>query len=253
MDLQDSQGKTPLHIAAGTGYPDSVTALLKANADTAVKDKMGRSALEYAQQKMQTECVHALQECMRARQQENIEVDQAVRHAAASPFGPYLPEGSETTPNSKGLSLVVYHQVEWLIHRRILRPNEITDRVMTLLQSSDTCIVLSTLKEYENRHEREESVPTLEHELSFEIPRSGSMQGVWQGLVQGRPFGFILGDDRRRVWCHERQLMDEQITAGTRVSFQLQSRNGKEEASMVQVSSSTGHGRKTQLAPKSVC
>ena len=247
VDLQDSQGKTPLHIAVGAGYLEGVKALLSAGANPGAEDSLGRSVIEYAKQKKQMQCVHAIQEYIQAREQERMEVANAVTHANTSPFGPFLPEGgNETAPHSKGLSLPVYHQIKWLMHHRILDPRDMTDRVMTLLRSTDTFVVLSTLKEYEDRCRRGESFRTLEQELREEIPRLGSLQGIWKGLVPNKPFGFIETDDGRRVWCHERQARE--VSVGMKVCFQLQERNGKEEASMMQALASTSHVRKTRMA-----
>ena len=50
MDLPDSTGKTPLHVAAGTGYEWGVKVLLDANADPSIKDNKDRSVVEYAEQ-----------------------------------------------------------------------------------------------------------------------------------------------------------------------------------------------------------
>ena len=72
------------------------------------------------------------------------------------------------------------------------------------------------------------------------------MRGVWRGLVRGKPFGFIGTNDGRRVFCHERQLRDLDIQEGDTVSFQLEMRNGKEEASMVQAFSQAGNDRHGQ-------
>ena len=62
MDLPDSTGKTPLHVAAGIGYEWGVKALLDANADPSIKDKMNRSVVEYAEQNGQRSCVQAIHE-----------------------------------------------------------------------------------------------------------------------------------------------------------------------------------------------
>ena len=60
MDLPDSTGKTPLHVAAGIGYEWGVKALLDANADPSIKDKQNRSAVEYAEQKEKWNCAQAI-------------------------------------------------------------------------------------------------------------------------------------------------------------------------------------------------
>jgi ankyrin repeat protein len=56
VDVPDSKGKTPLHVAAGIGYEWGVKALLDANADPTIKDKMNRSVVEYAEQKGKLSC-----------------------------------------------------------------------------------------------------------------------------------------------------------------------------------------------------
>lgn len=42
------------------------------------------------------------------------------------------------------------------------------------------------------------------------------MSGIWRGVVPGKPFGFILTDDGRRHWCHERQVRNEEIVPESR-------------------------------------
>jgi ankyrin repeat protein len=64
VDLQDSEGKTPLHVAAGIGYEWGVKALLDADAKVDIKDKMDRSVIKYAEQKGQRSCVQAIQEAV---------------------------------------------------------------------------------------------------------------------------------------------------------------------------------------------
>jgi hypothetical protein len=56
-----------MHVAAGIGYDWGVKALLDANADPYVKDKMNRSAVEYAEQKGQRSCVQAIREAQTQR------------------------------------------------------------------------------------------------------------------------------------------------------------------------------------------
>jgi len=103
LDVQDSAGKTPLHVAAGSGYIWGVRRLLEANADPATMDKNQRSVLQYAKEKGQKDCVRAIEEHIAANDQQAV----AVVQARESPFAPFLPQGDETTPRSKGLSLVV--------------------------------------------------------------------------------------------------------------------------------------------------
>ena len=103
-DLQGSKGKTPLHVAAGIGYEWGVKALLDANADPSMKDKMNRSVVEYAEQKGQRSCAQAIHEAVTSLHTQSDEV----ARTAASPFAPFLQEGDQTSPGSKGLSQVVY-------------------------------------------------------------------------------------------------------------------------------------------------
>jgi hypothetical protein len=320
VDLQDSTGKTPLHVAAGIGYEWGVQALLDANADPTMKDKMNRSVVEYAVQKGQRSCVQAIHEAVTSLHTQRDEVAQT----AASPFAPFLQEGDQTSPGSKGLSQVVYHQVQWLLSCGLIQESNISDLVMGYLRSSDTCHLLSALKDYEERCRLKASEP-LEQALRKELAQGRVLNGTWEGLVPGENFGWIrvpwcqpaagageqnkFGDaeiieqlnyfysqfiltnvgkaenawktfktrykenalaelnktladkfghdlntwkaqseeakpqpkisvaDKRsswRVWCHEKNVRDEDITEGSEVTFQLQQRNGKEEASMVQ-------------------
>jgi len=46
-----TNGKTPLHIAAGNGYVWGVKVLLESSADPSIKDKVDRSAAEYTKQR----------------------------------------------------------------------------------------------------------------------------------------------------------------------------------------------------------
>ncbi len=51
-----------MHVAAGIGYDWGVKALLDANADPSIKDKMNRSVVEYAEQKGYQSCAQAIRE-----------------------------------------------------------------------------------------------------------------------------------------------------------------------------------------------
>jgi ankyrin repeat protein len=85
VDLPDSTGKTPMHVAAGIGYEWGVKALLDANADPSIKDKMNRSVVEYAEQKGKLICVQAItsiHEAVTCLQTQRDEVAQT----AASPL-----------------------------------------------------------------------------------------------------------------------------------------------------------------------
>jgi hypothetical protein len=122
-----------MHVAAGIGYEWGVKALLDANAKLDIKDKMNRSVVEYAEQKKKWSCA------------------QDIREAQA--FAPFMQEGDQTSPEPKGLSQVVHHQVQWLLYRRLIREGDIfqNETVMGYLRSSDTCQLLSVLKDYEKR------------------------------------------------------------------------------------------------------
>jgi signal recognition particle protein len=76
VDLQDSQGKTPLHVAAGIGYDWGVKALLDANADPSIKDNSDRSVVAYAEQKNKWSCAQAIREAQTQR-------DEVARTAAS--------------------------------------------------------------------------------------------------------------------------------------------------------------------------
>ena len=219
-----------MHVAAGLGYEWGVKALLDANAKLDIKDKQKRSAVVYAEEKRQLSCVQAIHEAVTALQTQSDEA----AHTAASPFAPFLQEGDQTSPGSKGLSLVVYHQVQWLLFCRLTHESDISDRVLGYLRSSDACLLLSALKDYEERC-RLQAFEPLEQALSRELARGRILNGTWQGLVPGKNFGWIrVQGGGMRVWCHERNVKGEDITEGSEVTFQLQQRNGKEEASMVQ-------------------
>jgi hypothetical protein len=56
-----------MHVASGIGYDWGVKALLDANADTTIKDKMNRSVVEYAEQKKKWSCVQAIREAQTQR------------------------------------------------------------------------------------------------------------------------------------------------------------------------------------------
>jgi ankyrin repeat protein len=75
VDLPDSTGKTPLHVAAGIGYEWGVKALLDANADPFIKDKMNRSVVEYAEQKGNVSCAQAIHEAATSLQTQSDEVE----------------------------------------------------------------------------------------------------------------------------------------------------------------------------------
>ncbi len=56
-----------MHVAAGIGYEWGVKALLNANADPSIKDKMDRSVVEYAEQKRKWSCFEAIREAQTQR------------------------------------------------------------------------------------------------------------------------------------------------------------------------------------------
>jgi len=58
--------------------------------------------------------------------------------------------------------------------------------------------------------------------------------------VPGKRFGFINSDSGRRIWCHANKVNDE-IRENTTVSFELEERNGKQEATNVQTFNSQGN------------
>jgi hypothetical protein len=78
VDLQDSEGKTPMHVAAGIGFEWGVKALLDADAKVDIKDKMDRSVIKYAEQKGQRSCAQAIREAKTQSEEE--------AQAAASPL-----------------------------------------------------------------------------------------------------------------------------------------------------------------------
>jgi ankyrin repeat protein len=75
VNFPDSTGKTPMHVAAGIGYDWGVKALLDANADPSIKDKMNRSVVEYAEQKGQRSCVQAIHDAVTSLQIQSDEVE----------------------------------------------------------------------------------------------------------------------------------------------------------------------------------
>merc|ERR1711965_843426 len=59
FDLQDSDGYTALMAAAFFNHPAVVRRLLRAGADTAARSAHGKTALQLAKEKGNTECVEA--------------------------------------------------------------------------------------------------------------------------------------------------------------------------------------------------
>jgi cold shock CspA family protein len=228
---------------AGRGDDAGVKKLLNAKADTSIRDKMGRTPEKYAKEKRQEVCAGAIRDAVQRAQEAKIEVERA----QASPFAPFLKEGDETSPSSRGLSVVVYHQIQWLIFKGyVVNPTtrDITERVLSCLRSTETCLALSVLKDFEERCDRRERVRSLEFEVIAELDRFRTLRGIWQGCQRGKPFGFIQAENGNRIWCHERQVKDEEIQEGTKVSFEIRmGRSGKPEASMVQALHSAGSSK----------
>jgi cold shock CspA family protein len=226
---------------AGLGDDAGVKKLLNAKADTSIRDKMGRTPEKYAKEKRQEVCARAIREAVQRAQEADIEVERA----QTSPFAPFLKEGDETSPSSKGLSVVVYHQIQWLIDKGYVRnpTRDITERVLSCLRSTETCLAVSVLKDFKERCDRE-PVGSLESYVIAELDRFRTLRGVWQGCLRGKPFGFIQAENGNRIWCHERQVKDEEIQEGTKVSFEIQpGRSGKLEATMVQALHSAGRSK----------
>ena len=199
MDFPDSTGKTPLHIAAGNGYVWGVKALLESGADPSIKDKVDRSAAEYAKQRgkldasdrkkrERMECVVAIENRMKSIQ----EARDILAQSNASPYAPFLQKGDQTSPNSRGLSLVVYHQVQWLIFSKCTDAHEISERLMRYLRSSEACVVVSALKDFEVRYNRGERAGTLEDFLSFELSQAHTLRGSWQVILDISAFKCFL-------------------------------------------------------------
>ena len=69
-----------MHVAGGIGYEWGVKELLDANAKLDIKDKMNRSAVEYAEQKEKWSCAQAI------RKAKTQSEDEEEAHAAASPL-----------------------------------------------------------------------------------------------------------------------------------------------------------------------
>lgn len=144
-----------------------VERLLEAKADPSRKDKQGRSPVTYAKQRGKTQCAQTISDWLTSRQQECHEVERA----RMSAFAPFLRD--ETTPYSKGLPLVVYHQVQFFISRRVLFADDMTEGAISRLRSLDTCTALSVLKEYAEKRTRRESRGRLEdacHNRSRRVP-----------------------------------------------------------------------------------
>ena len=98
----------------------------------------------------------------------------------------------------------------------VLYPADVTDWSMSQLRSVDSCVALAALKEYEAGRLRHYQMPPLDRVLSDKIRGSAPMSGIWLGLLKGKQFGFIETDDRRRIWCHERQVRNEEIAPESR-------------------------------------
>ncbi|CAG7825022.1 unnamed protein product, partial [Allacma fusca] len=60
MEVTDSQGATPLHLAASRGHQNALLLLLHAGASLEPLDKMGRTPLHLAAQNGHEGCVKAL-------------------------------------------------------------------------------------------------------------------------------------------------------------------------------------------------
>jgi cold shock CspA family protein len=202
---------------------------------------MGRTPEEYAKEKRKEVCVRAIRDAVQRAQVADMEVERA----QTSPFAPFLIEGDETSPSSKGLSVVVYHEIEWLIFKGYVVARDITERVLSCLRSTETCLALSVLKDFEDRCDRREPhMRSFEAQVLDELDRFRTRRGFWQGCQRGKPFGFIQEDNGNRIWCHERQVKDEEIQEGTKVSFEIQiGRSGKPEATMVQALHSAGRSK----------
>ena len=71
-----------MHVAAGIGYEWGVKALLDANADPSIKDKMNRSVVEYANEKGKLSCIQVIHEAVTSIQTQSDEAPQT----AASPL-----------------------------------------------------------------------------------------------------------------------------------------------------------------------
>ena len=80
QDVQDIAGKTPLHVAAGEGRIEMLKILLETmeeGTDDKIQDSLGRTALAYAQEKKQHQCVEFLQGLQHCKPLPAVSTEQA--------------------------------------------------------------------------------------------------------------------------------------------------------------------------------
>ena len=62
VDAADSEGRTPLHVAAALSDEKAIESLLASNGDPLIKDKYGKTSLQYAREKMQSEAEETIRD-----------------------------------------------------------------------------------------------------------------------------------------------------------------------------------------------
>lgn len=62
VDAADSEGRTPLHLAAALSDEQAISSLLASNGDPLIKDKYGKTSLQYARDKMQSEAEETIRD-----------------------------------------------------------------------------------------------------------------------------------------------------------------------------------------------
>ena len=202
--------------------------LLNHGADVDVQDKQGRTALQYAREKKSVLAVKEFEANAQSRSQRSA--------LLASPYAPY--SAALDTPDSDGLLKPIFHQCMLMVRDGILRDYEV-EECTTVLRSMGLTRGLMQLKSFEasvrggyggNR--------SLVQALG--VGASVRQEGVWQGLRDGKPFGFIKARSET-IWVHRNQVRDvDSLERGTVVVFELGYRNDRPEAQNVCAAAQAG-------------
>eukprot|EP00291_Cryptomonas_curvata_P026180 CAMPEP_0172175082 /NCGR_PEP_ID=MMETSP1050-20130122/14022_1 /TAXON_ID=233186 /ORGANISM="Cryptomonas curvata, Strain CCAP979/52" /LENGTH=923 /DNA_ID=CAMNT_0012847129 /DNA_START=140 /DNA_END=2907 /DNA_ORIENTATION=- len=213
---QDSCGKTALHIAAGLDNGSVlVRRLLREGADITIEDHQGRTALNYAKQRKRTLTVKEFETVIKSRSM--------LLELQSSPYAPFKEEdisrkSSAPSADTAGLPKPVFTQLMLGVKSQTIREHELYDCIPILRAMGLTRSILQ-LQSYDA------SVASGSHfrplAQTLVSGTNAGYEGIWQGLREGKPFGFIK---KRSVefFAHRSQIRDVDILRrGQNVCFEI--------------------------------
>lgn len=128
---------------------------------------------------------------------------------AASALSPYAPSRScESQTGCATLPLAIDNQLKWMVDRNIVTESDLaSQKTLDCLQEMGDAEALDALKRYERSFIEISGEDKCLYDFLSDLSRW--LVGTWQGLEEGRDFGWIKkigGGRNQRVWCHKREI-----------------------------------------------